>query len=100
MKFYLIFILLSFKYEAALIMDGLSFFSKKINTIIGQDSNRLFGMTNVSLRKSEIYVNKTKGISCNYDFSNKNKWPIGNVVLEQLKKDSHVFFTNIIFFST
>ncbi len=76
-------------------MDGLSFFSKQINTIIGQDNNRLFGMTNVSLRKSEIYVNKSKGINCNYDFSNKNNWPIGNVVLEQLKKDSNVFFFKI-----
>jgi hypothetical protein len=67
--------------------------------IIGQDYNRLFGMQNVSLRKSEIYVNKSRGISCNYDFSNKNKWPIGSVILEQLKKDSQVvFFFNLIFF--
>jgi hypothetical protein len=49
--------------------------------------SRLFGLDNVSLRRAEIYVNKSKGINCSYSFADQPKWALGKFVLEQLKDD-------------
>jgi len=46
---------------------------------------RLFGNENISLRRSEIYVNKNKGTKCTFDLSNSSKWLVGSLVLKQLK---------------
>ena len=32
--------------------------------------SRLFGNENISLRRSEIYVNKNKGTKCKFDLNN------------------------------
>jgi hypothetical protein len=71
-------------------MDGLAYFSKKINAVIGTNMSKLFGIDNISLRRAEIYVNKNKGINCSYDFSDKFEWPLGRLVLNQLKNDKEV----------
>jgi hypothetical protein len=52
---------LFFQHDAALLIDALVYFSKKINSIIGLNMSRLFGMENVSLRRAEIYIGKNKG---------------------------------------
>jgi len=74
-----------FKHEAALLIDGLFYFNKKISSIIGTDMNRLFGMNNVSLRRSEIYINKNKGTKCTFDLNSNEKWLLGSYVLNLLK---------------
>ena len=76
--------------DAALIIDGLAYFSKRINSVIGTNMSKLFGMENVSLRRAEIYVNKSKGINCTYDFKESVEWPLGIQVLNQLKDDREV----------
>ena len=47
----------------------------------------LFNLENVSLRKGDVFINKTKGLNCSYDYRNPNKWLVGKYVLNQLKKD-------------
>ena len=71
-------------------MDGLAYFSKRINSVIGTNMSKLFGMENVSLRRAEIYVNKSKGINCTYDFKESVEWPLGKHVLNHLKSDREV----------
>lgn len=55
-----------------------------------KNTNNLFGFRGVSLRKSEIYVNKTKGLSCSYNLNNTDKWILGEYVIKLLKKKSEV----------
>ncbi len=67
----------------------------RINSIIGSDMNRLFGMENVSLKKSEIYVNKKKGANCSFRLNSTSKWLLGNFIINQFKNDdTKVFKTN------
>lgn len=49
--------------------------------IVGKNSKKLFGMENVSLKKSEIYINGNKGIQCNNDNSSEI-WEIGKTILD------------------
>ena len=73
----------------ALLIDGLVFFSKRINPLIGANMSSLFGMENVSLRRAEIYVNKNRGINCSFDPNNKQyKWPLGSFILNNLKSNT------------
>jgi hypothetical protein len=71
-------------------MDGLAYFSKRINSVIGTNMSQLFGLENISLRRAEIYVNKSKGINCTYDFKESVEWSLGYQVLNQLKSDREV----------
>ena len=92
----LIFYIFSKKYEAALLIDGICFFSKRINSLIGSNMSRLFNMENISLRRAEIYVNINKGINCSYDVRKRNKWILGNFVINQLiQKSIEVIFFQI-----
>jgi hypothetical protein len=59
--------------------------------------SRLFGLDNVSLRRAEIYVNKSKGINCSYSFEDQPKWPLGKYVLDQLKDDKDDVHLNLDF---
>lgn len=55
--------------------------NKQINSLIGQDLNKLFGMNDVSLKNSEIYIGAQKGISCSDEV---DAWPLGNLARENL----------------
>ena len=70
-----------------MIIDGLAYFVKRINALVGLNMSRLFGMENVSLRRGEIYVNKSKGINCSYEMRNTNRWPMGRLIVEQLRSE-------------
>lgn len=59
--------------------------------------SRLFGDENISLRRAEIYVNKSKGINCSYNFDNNVKWPLGKYVLDNLKSDEVWLIVTIVF---
>jgi hypothetical protein len=58
-------------------------FCNKINEIIGKDITQLFGFKGIELRKSEIYYNQKKGVTCNYDNSTVD-WPLGKLVLNNI----------------
>jgi hypothetical protein len=75
------------KSDAALLMDGLIYFSKIINPLVGTNMTSLFGMESVSLRRTEIYVNKTRGIECTYNLEGSKKWPLGKFILDHLKRN-------------
>jgi hypothetical protein len=68
-------------------MDGLMYFSRIINPLIGTNMSSLFGMENVWLKRTEIYVNKSKGIECTYNLEGSKKWSLGKFVLDHLKKN-------------
>ena len=57
-------------------------FSWKIGKLIGNNMTRLFGLDNVSLHRSEIYVDNNKGIECSINDLNNLPWMLGNLVLE------------------
>jgi hypothetical protein len=62
-------------------------FSKQIGSIIGDNLNKLFGLKNVSLRRTEIYIEDTKGFNCSYNDKNKSDpWVLGRLVLENFAK--------------
>jgi len=63
------------------------YFSKRINSAIGQDINSLFGLENVSLKGAEIFVNDSKGIGFSYGLEPQVKWPLGKLILDKLKQD-------------
>ena len=67
-------------------LDALFLFCEHMNQIVGTDVNKLFGLNGVSLKKSEVSVNSTKGISCNSDsFTNYTvAWPIGKIILDNM----------------
>jgi hypothetical protein len=75
-------------------------FNKQINHLIGKDPNRLFGMENVSVKKSEVYVGAKKGVSCSVNNENET-WALGDTVLNNLVNvkiislDSKLFRYNI-----
>lgn len=75
------------KHDAALLIDGLFYMSKKVNSIVGNNMTTLFGQENISLRRSEIYINKNKGTKCSFELtsSNTSKWALGNYILTNLK---------------
>lgn len=73
-------------------IDGLVYFSKRINSLIGFNMSTLFGMSDVSLRRAEIYIKKSKGINCSYDLGNSAKWPLGKFVLDHLKSNTDKVF--------
>jgi hypothetical protein len=74
-------------YEAAMIIDGISYFIMKIDAIIGTDSNRLFGMDGVKLQQNRILINGKKGIECNMGLNSTEKWQLGNFIMNQIKID-------------
>lgn len=76
-----------FKNDAALLIDGLAYFSKRVNSMIGLNMSALFGINGVSLRRAEIYVNKSRGINCSYDLKDTKKWPLGRYILDLLKSN-------------
>jgi hypothetical protein len=83
------------KIEASLIMDGLVYFTRKVNSIIGKNGDSLFGLKSVVLRNSGIYVNGTRGSSScsltNLDADGKNSyWPIGDRIINSLKPNQNV----------
>jgi hypothetical protein len=55
---------------------------------------RLFGMSGINLRKSEIYIQEKKGISCGIEKNQTTKvvWPLGRLVLNDSLR---VIFFNI-----
>lgn len=81
---FLIFFPIFLKYRAMLFIDSLVFFNKHIHQLIGKDMNRLFGLNNVILKNSEIYVNNTRGLDCAPN-SDMAKWPLGKIVIQNLK---------------
>ncbi len=74
-------------YEAAMIIDGISYFIMKIDAIIGTDSNRLFSMDGVKLQQNRILINGKKGIECNMGLNSTEKWQLGNFIMNQMKID-------------
>ncbi len=74
-------------YEAAIIIDGLSYFIMKIDDIIGPDANRLFGMDGVRLDKNRIFINGKNGIQCIMGLNSTEKWQLGSFILNQIKMD-------------
>ena len=68
----------------------MAYFSKRINSIIGTNMSRLFGLDYVSLRRAEIYVNRSKGVNCTFDFKDSVEWPLGKLVLNNLKSNLDV----------
>lgn len=61
-------------------VDSLLLFIQQMRKSIGQDKNKLFGISGVSLKDSEIFVNSQKGIDC---FSNLT-WPLRNLVFHSV----------------
>lgn len=55
--------------------------------MIGLNMSALFGINGVSLRRAEIYVNKSRGINCSYDLKDTKKWPLGRYILDLLKSN-------------
>ena len=75
--------------DAALLIDGLVFFSRVIGPLLGANtSSSLFGMEAVAVRRGEIYVNRTRGVECAFNLEAARKWPLGKFVLEHLKEDN------------
>ena len=70
-------------YTAALMADALFLFSQQVNQLLGKDVRRLFGMENVALRNSEIYVAGKRGINCSLTGPNET-WPLGDFILNNL----------------
>ena len=62
-------------------MDSLLFFCSQLGRVAGKNMESLFGVENVSLRKSEIFVNNKKGLSCENEHG-EEIWPLGRVVLD------------------
>ena len=80
----------------ALLIDGLAYFSRRINPLIGLNMSSLFGLENVSLRRAEIYINKSRGINCSFGLSGKtSKWPLGSFILNNLK--ANMVINNLIY---
>ena len=79
-------------------IDGLAYFSKRLNAVIGMNMSRLFGLDNVSLRRAEIYINNSKGINCSFDFSKSTKWPLGKYIVDELKivRDNVEYFLKLL----
>ncbi len=67
-------------------LDALFLFCEQMNQIVGTEVNKLFGIAGVSLKKSEVFVNFTKGISCIGDGSTNytKAWPIGRIILDNI----------------
>lgn len=84
------------QYRASLFIDALIFFNKQIHQLIGKDPNRLFGLNNVSLKNSEIFINNTKGLSCSNNL-NEDKWPLGRLIIENLRNVFVFSLINMIF---
>lgn len=81
-----------------LFIDSLVFFNKHIHQLIGKDMNRLFGLNNVVLKNSEIYVNNTRGLECAPN-SDMAKWPLGKIVIQNLKNVKKKFTNSNFSFS-
>ena len=56
-------------------------FCNRMNAIIGKDVNKLFGIDGIQLRKSEVFYNDKKGVTCSFD-NTTTDWPIGKIVLD------------------
>lgn len=67
-------------------LDSLLLFCEQMNQIVGTDMNRLFGLEGVSLKKSEIFFDNRKGVSCNSDNSANYSqvWPVGRHILNNI----------------
>ena len=72
--------------KAALIVDSLLLFNRQINHLVGSDSNKLFGISGVSLKHSEIYINSSKGVNCSISDLSVDDWPLGKLVLTNILK--------------
>ena len=69
------------KYKYILAIDALLMFCNRMNAIIGKDVNKLFGVEGIQLRKSEVFYNDKKGVTCSFDNTTAD-WPIGKIVLD------------------
>jgi hypothetical protein len=67
-------------------------FSRQINQLIGKDVNKLFGIDGISLRKSDIYINSRRGLNCSLDNSIQESWPLGYLIMDNLKHVFNLFF--------
>jgi hypothetical protein len=67
-------------------LDAILLFCEQMNQVVGIETNRLFGLEGVSLKKSEIYVNLRKGISCSNEHSANYSeiWPLGKFILNNI----------------
>jgi len=67
-------------------VDALLLFCERIGPLAGTDMTRLFGMAGINLRKSEIYIQDKKGISCSFERNVTRIWPLGRLVLDDMSK--------------
>jgi hypothetical protein len=74
-------------------VDALLMFSKQINHLVGKDMNKLFGIDDVSVKKSEIYVGGKKGVTCTVNNQNET-WGLGDTVLNNLVNVMQFFSSN------
>lgn len=65
-------------------IDSLTLFSKQINGMLGKDVHRLFGIQDISLNRTEIYIKSKKGIECSFEKNDTEPWPLGNLVLSNI----------------
>jgi len=69
-------------YKYVLAIDALLVFCSQMNEIVGKDVHNLFGVRNLQLKNSEVFLNGRKGVSCNS--KQKDEWPVGKIVLSRL----------------
>ena len=72
------------KFRGALLIDALIVFNRQINHLIGRNMNKLFGFDGISLKNSEILINKKRGINCTLNSSLIETWPLGKFVMKNL----------------
>lgn len=63
----------------------MSYFIQKIDSIVGVDMNRLFGMDGVISYHNEIYINQKKGVICRMGMNRTDRWQLGSFILNQIK---------------
>lgn len=62
-------------------VDALLLFCERISQLAGTDMTRLFGIPGVNLRRSEIFVDTKKGISCKSEKNLIKPWILGRIIL-------------------
>ena len=79
-------------------MDALLLFCERIGAQAGTDMTRLFGMPGINLRKSEIYIQDKRGISCGTDIngSSSKVWPLGRLVLNDSLRVAKILFVLLL----
>ena len=63
--------------------------------MVGKDVSQLFGLTGVSLQKSEIYVGNKKGVNCTNE-NRPNSWPLGRIALNSILNVTYVNYYIIL----